>query len=85
MRLRIVARDEDPGSIVEAAIDDLELRFTGCPRHPADLTRDGLLDIFDFLAFQNLFAAMDPKADFTGDGKFDLFDFLEFQNKFGGG
>ncbi|MFG0286122.1 MAG: GC-type dockerin domain-anchored protein [Phycisphaerales bacterium JB039] len=52
---------------------------------PADLTGDGILDIFDFLEFQNLFAMGDPRADFTGDGVLDLFDFLEFQNAFGRG
>ncbi|MFG0285986.1 MAG: M14 family zinc carboxypeptidase [Phycisphaerales bacterium JB039] len=85
MRLRVVARDDEPGSIVEAAIDDIELMFAGCARHPADFTRDGVLDIFDFLEFQNLFAVMDPKADLTGDGLWDIFDFLLFQNLFEGG
>ncbi|MFG0285207.1 MAG: choice-of-anchor B family protein [Phycisphaerales bacterium JB039] len=47
-----------------------------------DLTGDGLLDIFDFLEFQNLFGAGDLTADFTGDGVLDFFDFLAFQNEF---
>ncbi|MFG0284949.1 MAG: right-handed parallel beta-helix repeat-containing protein [Phycisphaerales bacterium JB039] len=51
----------------------------------ADLTGDGILDLFDFLEFQNLFGAGDPRADFTGDGVLDLFDFLAFQNEFGRG
>ncbi len=84
MRLRLVARDDEPGSIVEAALDDIALEFRGCPRHPADFTRDGELDFFDFLAFQNLFAAMDPKADLDEDGEFTFFDFLAFQNLFAG-
>ncbi|MEO1008560.1 MAG: S8 family serine peptidase [Planctomycetota bacterium] len=48
----------------------------------ADLNGDGVLDIFDFLAFQNLFDAGDPAADFNGDGVLNIFDFLEFQNFF---
>ena len=52
---------------------------------PADLDGDGSLTIFDFLEFQNLFAAMDPRADFDGDGAFTIFDFLEFQNAFAAG
>ncbi|MEQ8317839.1 MAG: CRTAC1 family protein [Phycisphaerales bacterium] len=48
----------------------------------ADLTGDGALTIFDFLAFQNLFAAGDPAADFDGDGLLTIFDFLAFQNLF---
>ena len=51
----------------------------------ADLTGDGALDFFDFLEFQNLFAAGDLRADFTGDGVLDFFDFLAFQNDFAAG
>ncbi|MFI4917067.1 MAG: GC-type dockerin domain-anchored protein [Phycisphaerales bacterium JB060] len=60
----------------------------GCPLPPpcpADLDTDGELTIFDFLAFQNLFDAMDPRADFDGDGQLTLFDFLAFQNAFEAG
>ncbi|MFG0283975.1 MAG: GC-type dockerin domain-anchored protein [Phycisphaerales bacterium JB039] len=48
----------------------------------ADLNGDGSKDFFDFLLFQNLFAAGDPLADFTGDCALDFFDFLAFQNAF---
>ncbi len=48
----------------------------------ADLTGDGELTIFDFLAFQNLFSAGDLAADFDGDGSLTIFDFLAFQNLF---
>ncbi|MEQ8316850.1 MAG: integrin alpha [Phycisphaerales bacterium] len=51
----------------------------------ADLDLDGQATIFDFLAFQNLFDAGDPKADFDGDGNFTVFDFLLFQNAFDAG
>lgn len=51
----------------------------------ADVDGDGDLTIFDFLAFQDLFAAGDPKADFDGDGSFTIFDFLVFQNAFEAG
>lgn len=47
-----------------------------------DLDPNGVLDIFDFLAFQNLFVQGDPRADLdhsTGVGVFDIFDFLVFQ------
>ena len=55
---------------------------TGCP---ADIDGDGQLTIFDFLEFQNLFAAGDLRADFDGDGSLTLFDFLDFQNQFAAG
>ncbi|MFG0286101.1 MAG: GC-type dockerin domain-anchored protein [Phycisphaerales bacterium JB039] len=48
----------------------------------ADLDADGALTLFDFLTFQNLFAAGDLEADFAFDGTLDLFDFLEFQSQF---
>lgn len=49
---------------------------------PADLDGDGEATIFDFLEFQNLFDAGDPRADVFFDGRLDLFDFLEFFNQF---
>ncbi|MEQ9095359.1 MAG: GC-type dockerin domain-anchored protein [Phycisphaerales bacterium] len=59
----------------------------GCPLPDcrADCDGDGLLLVFDFLCFQNLFDAMDPRADFDADGQFTLFDFLAFQNAFDAG
>ncbi len=51
----------------------------------ADLTGDGVLDLFDFLAFQNAFDAADPLADFDGNCTLDIFDFLAFQNAFDAG
>ena len=51
----------------------------------ADLDGDGALTFFDFLAFQDLFAAGDPRADFDGDGALDFFDFLAFQGEFAAG
>ncbi len=56
----------------------------GCACRP-DLDGDGALTFFDFLAFQNLFAAGDPRADFDGSGTLDFFDFLAFQNAFAAG
>ena len=58
---------------------------TGGASCKPDLDGDGELTIFDFLEFQNAFAAMDPRADFDGDGAFTIFDFLEFQNAFAAG
>jgi hypothetical protein len=51
----------------------------------ADLNADGALDLFDFLAFSNLFNAHDPVADCDGDAAFTLFDFLCFTNAFNTG
>ena len=55
----------------------------GCPLPPAppcyaDCDGSGDLTFFDFLCFQNLFAALDPGADCDGDGAHTFFDFLCF-------
>jgi len=63
------------------AIDAI-LGGTGCR---ADLDGDGVLTLFDFLAFQNAFDMGDLLADFDGDGVLTLFDFLAFQNEFDAG
>ena len=51
----------------------------------ADCDGDGILDLFDFLCFQNAFATANPYADCDGNGVLDIFDFLCFQNEFGAG
>ena len=48
----------------------------------ADCDGSGDLDFFDFLCFQNAFAAGDPYADCDSSGALDFFDFLCFQNAF---
>ncbi|MEQ8844750.1 MAG: GC-type dockerin domain-anchored protein [Phycisphaerales bacterium] len=52
---------------------------------PADLDGDCVLDVMDFLTFQNRFDRGDPRADFDGDGSLTIFDFLAFQNAFDAG
>jgi hypothetical protein len=51
----------------------------------ADCDGSGELDFFDFLCFQNAFAAGEPYADCDGSGSLDFFDFLCFQNEFAAG
>jgi hypothetical protein len=51
----------------------------------ADCDGSGALDFFDFLCFQNAFAAGEPYADCDGSGALDFFDFLCFQNEFDAG
>ena len=85
VRVRFLVSDNPNDSQTEAGIDAFEIVGLLCAGCRADLTGDGSLDFFDFLAFQNLFAAGDPRADFTGDGVLDFFDFLAFQNEFAAG
>jgi hypothetical protein len=51
----------------------------------ADFTGDGVLDLFDFLAFVSAFNAGQDGAECDGDGALTLFDFLCFTNAFNGG
>jgi hypothetical protein len=51
----------------------------------ADCDESGELDFFDFLCFQNEFAAGTAYADCDGSGQLDFFDFLCFQNEFAAG
>jgi hypothetical protein len=48
----------------------------------ADCDGNQVLDVFDFLCFQDAFVAMDPYADCDGNTVFDVFDFLCFQDAF---
>jgi hypothetical protein len=48
----------------------------------ADCDGTGVLDVFDFLCFQDAFVSGDPYADCTGEGTLDVFDFLCFQDAF---
>src|SRR5690606_31653058 len=51
----------------------------------ADCDGSGELDFFDFLCFQNAFAAGDCYADCDESGNLDVFDFVCFQNEFAAG
>ncbi|MFI4917319.1 MAG: choice-of-anchor B family protein [Phycisphaerales bacterium JB060] len=84
-RIRFIAADQPNNSVTEAAIDAFEVVRLSCDACRVDMTGDGVLNIFDFLEFQNLFAVGDLRADFDGDGDLTIFDFLEFQNEFGAG
>ncbi|OAB63779.1 hypothetical protein AY599_01280 [Leptolyngbya valderiana BDU 20041] len=61
------------------------LELTVIAADDADINGDGVLNIFDFLAFQNAFDAGQPLADFDGNCTLDIFDFLAFQNAFDAG
>lgn len=50
-----------------------------------DFTTDGILDLFDFLAYVNAFNGGENRADCVQDGALDLFDFLCFVNAFNEG
>lgn len=74
--------DEFLGTIDDVAIYDVAIIDVPCY---ADCDRSGGLDFFDFLCFQNDFAAAAPEADCDESGGHDFFDFLCFQNAFAAG
>lgn len=82
MKLRFQARDLNSGSIVEAAVDDVQVQILGCPRRPADFNGDGFIDIEDFTGFVQAFEAGDDSADFDHSGFVDTEDFDAFVHAF---
>ena len=64
-------------------MDTLEVCAELCCYPDCDCS--GAIDFFDFLCFQNAFAASDPYADCDASGMLDFFDFLCFQNEFAAG
>jgi hypothetical protein len=55
---------------------------TACP---ADFDGDGAVNLADYLAYLNLFAASDPRADMDGNGTVNIQDFLAFLQAFAAG
>lgn len=66
----------------EFGVDHVRTAIRRCDFHPADFNRDGVVDLFDMLAFQTAFDDADPRADLDRDGEFTIFDFLEFLRLF---
>ncbi|MCA9299334.1 MAG: hypothetical protein KDA28_09720, partial [Phycisphaerales bacterium] len=84
--------DVDPSGVIyaggqfESAGGDTNARnaarYTCDATCAADLNADGVLDIFDVLAYIAAFDAEDPSADMNGDGSFDIFDVLLYLRLF---
>ena len=88
-RVRFVARDDEPGSIVEAGVDDVAVRTTGCEFAPADISSpgspgvpDGQLSGADFLYFLELFSQGDLAADLDANGVLSGVDFFGYLTLF---
>ena len=72
-----------PGQFSNFFVDDVSLEAGSTCYADCDLS--GGLDFFDFLCFQNEFAAATGYADCDNSGGHDFFDFLCFQNEFAAG
>lgn len=82
MKLRFTARDDNPQTLVEAAVDDVSMKVVGCRWSYADINRDGQVDLNDFFDFLNCFDQNLPCGDVNGDTLVDLTDFFDFLNAF---
>jgi choice-of-anchor B domain-containing protein len=83
VRVRFIAEDLLPGSIVEAAVDDFAVIAVVCPPFcPVDWNGDGVVDFNDLLAFLNDYNAESALADLNSDGQIDFNDLLDFLNAF---
>jgi len=89
VRIRFIAEDIGENSVIEAAVDAIDVRGRTCqdpdPICTADFTGDGILDFFDVSAFISAFGSHDPAADITNDGIFDFFDVSAFISAFAAG
>lgn len=79
VQLRFTIADTPNDSVTEAGVDHVRVMSRSCELAcPADLNVDGLVDIFDVLAFLNGYADNALLADMNGDGVIDFYDLLTF-------
>ncbi|MFI4871644.1 MAG: GC-type dockerin domain-anchored protein [Phycisphaerales bacterium JB061] len=87
-RIRFVAADNDPGDILECAVDDLLFESFGCTPVDtclADTNNDGILSPADFSAWVAAFNAMDPACDQNADEACTPADFSAWVANFNAG
>ena len=89
VRVRFVATDSNPGNVVEAAIDDFNVRATApCPPSGCvgDLNGDNTVNTADLAAFLGAFGtSVTPGtgADLNNDGVVNTADLAAFLGRFG--
>ena len=82
--MRFIASDADPGSIVEAAVDDLQVADISCePLCPADITGDNAINVLDLIELLLDFGTAGGPSDINGDGAVNVLDLIELLLVFG--
>ncbi len=86
MKIRFVARDDAPGSIVEAAVDDVRIFRRACDSLPGDLNGDGAVNFADLnIVLSNFGATGAPgiPGDANNDGVVNFADLNIVLSNFG--
>jgi hypothetical protein len=77
--IRFTTQDPDPGAVVEAGVDAVELRLLDCKEPddcPADLNGDNEVNITDLLGLLACYQDPCAEGDLNGDGNVDITDLL---------
>ncbi len=83
LRIRFVASDTNPPSIVEAAVDGVTVRVFSCQACAGDVTGDGEVDVADLLAVLLAWGEVDSPADVDGSGLVDVLDLVTLLQSWG--
>lgn len=98
LQIRFIATDDDPGNVLECAVDALEFNRKFCEDPmmmdtlcDADLNNTFTVDVVDFTIFSMAFNTSvgdpdyNPDADLNNSGAVDIVDFTAFAGEFGFG
>jgi hypothetical protein len=76
-QLQFTARDDNPGSVVEAAVDAIVIDQVSCNVLTEDIDGDGTVGFGDLVLLLSSFGACDScPADFNGNGSVDFEDLV---------
>ena len=83
-QLQFTARDDDPGSVVEAAVDAIVIDRVGCDVLVEDLDGDGTVGFGDLVLLLSSFGPCDNcPADFNGNSAVDFEDLVRLLSAWG--
>ena len=85
-QIRFIAEDAGSGSVVEAAIDGVQLAKIECVDEnpcPGDMDGSGDVGVDDVLAVLGAYGSNDPSGDVNGDGTVNVDDILAVVAAFG--